>query len=193
MPLRWVLAALLAVAIAAPAASAATVPRKLFVIGDSLAFDNHLALQHRLPNWTIEKDFSFARMVKETVRDLRKRLQSPPPLARIIHVSSGTGDDPWDPVGFRRSIRQIMRAAGPRRCVIWANVYRHPIYNVVNQVLADEDAKRENLRVIDWNKMVIAHEGWLVDPIHVNEEGNRARAREIAKASRACRSWLSRP
>jgi len=59
-------------------------------------------------------------------------------------------------------------------------------------MLADEDARRENLRVVDWNTMVGAHENWLVDPIHVNDEGNRARAREIAKESRACRSWLGR-
>ena len=80
MPLRWAVAAALVVAVAAPVASAATVPRKLFVIGDSLAYDNRPFLRHALRQWSIEEDFSFARMAKDTARDLLKRKRARPPL-----------------------------------------------------------------------------------------------------------------
>jgi hypothetical protein len=40
--------------------------------------------------------------------------------------------------------------------------------------------------------MVEAHNDWLVDLVHVNDEGNRARAEAVAHDVRACR-WFMKP
>jgi hypothetical protein len=180
---------LLLIGAAAPAASAQP-SRQLFVIGDSLAYDNRSYLRDELPHWQIEEDFGFARTAADTARDLRlhAKTSSLPP---VIHVSSGTGDDPARPERFRRAIRRVMRIAGPHRCVVWANVWRlrleDPTFDVLNFVLGQEDVARANLRVIDWHGMVEGDTEWLVDLVHVNAEGNRARARAVANAARACR------
>jgi hypothetical protein len=185
---------LLLIGAAAPAASASVPPPHLFVIGDSLAYDNGPYLRHDLPRWKIEEDFGFARTTQDTAHDLRVRAREHPRLAPVIHVSSGTGDDPDHPERLRRSIRRVMRVAGEHRCVVWANIWRlrleEPTFDTLNWVLAEEDAARSNLRVIDWHAMVEAHPDWLVDPVHVNAEGNRARADTVAREARACRASL---
>jgi hypothetical protein len=182
---------------AAPAALAESrPPRHLMVIGDSLAADNRPYLQSELPGWDIRNDFSFARTAAETARDLRKddEEESLPP---VIHVSSGTGDDPSHVGRFRRAVRRVMRLAGPQRCVVWANVYRVkfdlPTFEAINLALAGEGLRWPNLRVVDWRDMVNTHRYWLVDFIHVNEEGNRARAAAVAHEVRVCRGLLTAP
>jgi hypothetical protein len=191
---RRALAVLLLIGAAAPAASAGVPPPHLFVIGDSLAYDNGPYLRHDLGQWKIEEDFGFARTTSDTAHDLRVRARQHPRLAPVIHVSSGTGDDPDHPERLRRSIRRVMRVAGEHRCVVWANIWRlrleEPTFDTLNRVLAEEDAARPNLRVIDWHAMVEAHQDWLVDLVHVNAEGNRARADAVAREARACRASL---
>jgi hypothetical protein len=90
-----------------------------------------------------------------------------------------------------------MRLAGPQRCVVWANVYRpkldQPTFDVINLVLAAEAARWPNLRVVDWYSMVTSHRDWLVDLIHVDAEGNRARAEAVAEEVHACRQLLTLP
>ncbi len=188
------LVAALAAADSAPAVTDASVPRGLYVIGDSLAFDSRVPLRHRLPRWEIEENFSFARDATETARDLRKRAADDVPLPPVIHVSTGTADDPSRPRRFRTAIRTVMRAAGKHRCAVWANIWRPSVgeltFTGLNKVLAKEEAGRKNLHVVDWYAMLEAHHGWLIDAIHVSDEGNRARARAVADEVRACRSQL---
>jgi hypothetical protein len=194
---RRALAVLLLMGAAAPAASAGVPPHRLFVIGDSLAYDNSRYLRQALPRWKIEEDFSFARSSQDTAHDLAVRARAHRRLAPVIHVSSGTGDDPAYPERLRRSIRRVMRVAGEHRCVVWANIWRlrleEPTFDTLNGVLAEEDAARANLRVIDWHAMVEAHLDWLVDLVHVNAEGNRARADAVTHEARACRASLQTP
>jgi hypothetical protein len=188
---KHAVAVLLLMGAAAPAASAELPPAHLYVIGDSLARYNSPYLHAQLPHWKIEENFSFARTAIRTARDLSLRARTGPALAPVIVVSAGAGDDPEHPERFRRAIRRVMRVAGPTRCVVWANVWRprfqDPTFDVLNLVLAEEDGARANLRVIDWHAMVEAHSDWLIDLIHVNEEGNVARADAIAREVRACR------
>jgi hypothetical protein len=194
--MRLALAVLVLLAATAPAALAQAPPPHLFVIGDSLAYDNRPYLQNELPNWRIQSDFGFARTASETAHDLRARDRREP-LPPIVHVSSGTGDDPSRAGRFRRAVRRVMRVAGPQRCVVWANVWRlklsEPTFDVINLVLAEEALARPNLRVVDWHSMIEAHGDWLVDLVHVNEEGNRARAAAVAREVRACRKELTAP
>jgi hypothetical protein len=179
---------------AAAPATAGAPPRHLFVIGDSLAYDNRPYLAHRLRHWKIDSDFSLARSANDTAHDLRV-LSKRAPLPPVIHVSSGTGDDPEHPGRFDRVVRRVLRVVGPHRCVVWANIWRlrleEPTFATLNFVLAAEDARQPNLRVFDWNSMVKANGDWLVDPVHVNAEGNRARAEAVAHEVRQCRRYLS--
>jgi lysophospholipase L1-like esterase len=106
-------------------------------------------------------------------------------------VSLGTNDDPNDVDGFRAAIRDVMEVAGPKRCVVWANIVRPPFehvsYRGYNRALARADERRDNLRVVNWVRMVRNHREWLSsDGVHVSAEGYRARARAVAKAVRAC-------
>jgi hypothetical protein len=193
---RIALAVALALLASAPAALAQAPPARLLVIGDSLAYDNRPYLQHELPRWRIEGNFGFARSAAETAHDLR-RLARRETLPPIIHVSSGTGDDPSRAKRFELAVRRVMRVAGPERCVVWANVWRlklsEPTFDVINLVLAHEALARSNLLVVDWHAMVDANNDWLVDLVHVNPAGNRARAAAVATDVRACRKLLSRP
>jgi hypothetical protein len=191
------LALLLLLGAAAPAASAQPPPRHLLVVGDSLAYYNSPYLREELRHWRIEEDVSFARTASEVADDLRVRARSGVPLPPVIHVSSGTGDDPSQPEGFRRAIRRVMRLAGPTRCVVWANVWRlrlvEPTFATLNLVLAQEDLTRPNLRVADWHALVETRLDWLIDLVHVNPEGNRARAQAVAREARICRWQLKAP
>jgi hypothetical protein len=188
---------LLAGAVEVPAAAAAPPPPQLFVLGDSLAHDSSPYLRNHLPGWEIEESFSFIHSALQRARDLRLRAESGVALPTVIHVSVGTGDDPAEPEAFRRAIRRVMRLAGRDRCVVWASIWRprvgKPSFAALNRVLLREDAARANLRVLDWHLMVEAHQDWLVDVIHVNRAGNRARARALAREVRACRRELESP
>ena len=162
--------------------------RRVLVNGDSLAFDSLPFIRRELPRWRVLDDVWFARRVSEGARVLRRYGRRLPP---VIHVSLGTGDDPAETAAFRRSLRAIMRVAGAGRCVVWANIWRPvpsgPGFNLVNAVLADEAARRPNLRVVDWAAMVAANTHWLTpDGIHVSAAGNRARARAVAREIRRC-------
>ena len=112
-------------------------------------------------------------------------------LPRVIHVSLGTNDDPRSLSGFRAAIREVMAVAGPRRCVVWANIVRPPVagagYSAYNRVLAEESRPRENLRVVDWARMVREHSYWLAgDGVHVSADGYRYRASRVARSVRRC-------
>jgi lysophospholipase L1-like esterase len=51
-----------------------------------------------------------------------------------------------------------------------------------------ESRPRENLRVVNWARMVHQHPEWLSgDGVHVNVDGYRARAKAIAQSVRRCR------
>jgi lysophospholipase L1-like esterase len=81
--------------------------------------------------------------------------------------------------------------AGRTRCVVWANVVRPPYrgvsYRGYNRLLADESSRRENLRVLNWVRMVRRHPEWLArDGVHVSAAGYRARAKAVARAVAQC-------
>ena len=183
---------------AAPGAASpsfATAGPRVLVNGDSLAFDSLPFLRRALPRFRLVEAVWFARRASEGAAVLRGYGRR---LPRLLHVSLGTADDPLEVDRFRASVRAIMRVAGQRRCVVWANIWRPvpsgPGFDGFNLVLADEDARRGNLRVVDWAGMVAAHTGWLKsDGVHVDDAGNRARARAVGRELRRCSSRLAAP
>jgi lysophospholipase L1-like esterase len=184
--MRRVLAVLVAGLALAPAASAAE--QSLLVNGDSLAKGTAPYIPPELPEWRVTQSTAVGRHASEG-DDVMRRYGSQ--LARVIHVSLGTNDNPGDVDGFRDSIADVMKAAGRDRCVVWANVVRPPYrgvsYRGYNRALADEASRRENLHVLNWVRMVRRHPEWLAkDGVHASPAGYRARAKAAARAVARC-------
>jgi hypothetical protein len=179
---------LLVAALAAPA-SAEALSRRLLVNGDSLAVGTAPYLPRELGRWKVTQSTAVSRHAFEGASVLRAYGRG---LPRVIHVSLGTNDDPRSLSAFRSAIRAVMAVAGPRRCVVWANVVRPPVagagYAGYNRVLAQESKPRKNLRVVNWARMVRENSYWLAgDGVHVSAEGYQVRARAVARSVRRCR------
>ena len=178
-----VLAATLAVA---PATQAAE--RSLLVDGDSLAEGTRPYLPRELPDWRVRQSTKVSRHAADGADVMRRYGRS---LARVIHVSLGTNDDPRQTGAFRAAVREVMEVAGSGRCVVWANIVRPPYagvsYRGYNRVLAAEDERRDNLLVLNWVRMVRRHPEWLArDRVHVSAAGYAARASAVARLVRRC-------
>jgi lysophospholipase L1-like esterase len=184
--MRRVLALLVAGLALAPAASAAE--QSLLVNGDSLAEGTRRYIPRELPEWRVTQSTAVGRHASEGDEVMRSYGSR---LPHVIHVSLGTNDAPGDVNGFRDSIADVMKVAGRARCVVWANVVRPPYrgvsYRGYNRVLADESDRRENLRVLNWVRMVRRHPEWLADDgVHASAAGYRGRAKAVARAVAQC-------
>jgi hypothetical protein len=186
--MRRISALVLIVLLAAPA-TAEALSRRLLVNGDSLAVGTKPYLPQELRRWKVTQSVSVSRHAFEGADVMRAYGRS---LPRVIHVSLGTNDDPNQVDGFRAAVREVMEVAGPQRCVVWTNIVRPPVagasYAGYNRALAVESRPRENLRVVNWARMVHANPHWLAsDGVHVNAEGYAARAKAVAESVRRCR------
>ena len=175
-------------ALAAAAAPAQAAERSLLVVGDSLAEGTRPYIPKELPGWRVRQSTKVSRHASEG-DDVMRRYGDR--LPRVIHASLGTNDDPGDVDGFRAAIGAVMKLAGADRCVVWANIVRPPYagtsYRGYNRALADEDARRDNLLVLNWKRMVHRHPEWLADDgVHVSADGYAARARATARLVRRC-------
>ncbi len=181
--------ALVAAGLALAPAGASAAERSLLVNGDSLAEGTRPYIPPALPGWRVRQSTSVSRHASEG-DDVMRRYGSQ--LPRVIHVSLGTNDDPGDVDGFRAAIADVMKVAGRNRCVVWANIVRPPYrgvsYRGYNHVLSVQARRRENLRVLNWVRMVREHPEWLAhDGVHVSAEGYQERAKAVARAVRRCR------
>ncbi len=163
---------------------------RVLVIGESLAVGTRPHLRRELHGWRVQHSVRISRNVPQGVEVLR-RVRRPP---GVVVMSVGTNDDPHLVTRFRQGVRQTLRIAGPKRCVVWPNIFRPPVggagYRPFNRILAGLD-RRRNLRVVNWVRMVRRNRHWLgEDNVHVTPTGYSARARAIARAVRACRSSL---
>jgi hypothetical protein len=189
----WCAIVALAVAAAAPLTAGApadsSMSRRLLVNGDSLAVGTAPYIPRELRRWRVTQSTAISRHAPEGASVLRAYGRG---LPRVIHVSLGTNDDPRNLSGFRAAIRAVMAAAGPRRCVVWANIVR-PAVGGGNSTggkkgVARESRPRENLRVVNWARMVRRNPHWLAgDGVHVSADGYQERARNIARSVRRCR------
>ena len=124
-------------------------------------------------------------------------------LPRVIHVSLGTNDDPRASAGFRAAIREVMAVAGaaPLRRLDEHRapaVPGHELRGLQPGARARSRAARENLRVVNWARLVRrAPASWLVDDgVHVTPTGYRAageggRPRRAALQMRAARLYVT--
>jgi len=170
-------------------AGAQALSRKLLVNGDSLAVGTRPYIPKDLSDWRVTQSATVSRHAYQGADVMRSYGKA---LPRVIHVSLGTNDDPNDVDGFHAAVRDVMRVAGSRRCVVWTNIRRPPAagasYAGYNRVLGREARRRDNLRVVNWVRMVRRHPEWLVgDGVHVNADGYKARAKAVARSVRRCR------
>jgi lysophospholipase L1-like esterase len=184
-----VLAALSPAAPAAGERASSSLSRTLFVNGDSLAVGTKPYLQAGLPGWRVRQSTAVSRHAYEGAAVMRAQGRR---LPRVIHVSLGTNDDPRNRSGFRAAIEEVMAVAGPRRCVVWANIVRPAVagasYDGYNRVLRREARRLRNLRMVDWARMVRENPDWLADDgVHVSADGYRARATAVARSVTRCR------
>lgn len=161
---------------------------RVFVNGDSLAVGTRPYIPPALRGWPVAQSTSISRHAPEGVGILRAKGRG---LAGVVVMSLGTNDDPHATDEFRSAIRATMRIAGSRRCVVWPNIVRPAVggktYAEYNAILARENRRWDNLRVVDWAEMVRENRGWMYsDGVHPNAEGYEARARAIARKVRAC-------
>jgi lysophospholipase L1-like esterase len=109
----------------------------------------------------------------------------------VLVVSLGTNDDPSEVSSFEASVESVLSAAGPSRCVIWANIVRPPYggvsYAGYNRVLTRLASAQPNLTLVDWAGIVRSDPGMLAsDGVHASPSGYEARAQAIAQAIQAC-------
>lgn len=173
---------------AAPGTTSRSASRTVYVDGDSLAVGTGWYLPAFLHGWTVRSTTAVSRHVSQGVAAIEAAGRS---LERVVVVDLGTNDDPSAVGRFRSSVREVVRAAGPSRCVIWATINRPPYdgvsYDGYNRALASLDAAYRSLHVFDWAAMARAHPGWFgPDGVHPTNAGYRARAAALARLIRSC-------
>jgi hypothetical protein len=162
--------------------------QQLLVQGDSLAVGTRPFLRRELSDWKIRHSVKVGRHTARGVAWLHAHAAS---LPDVIHVSLGTNDDPRRVSAFRESIRAVMDLVGPSRCVVWANIVRSPAhgksYSGYNRALAAESRPRDNMRVVNWARLVRDNPDWLAaDGVHATAAGYEGRARLVARSVRRC-------
>jgi len=75
--------------------------------------------------------------------------------------------------------------------VVWPNIVRPPVagasYAGYNRVLAQENRRHRNMRVVKWTRIVRDHSLSLsTDGVHPTADGYKVRARAIAREVRSC-------
>ncbi len=172
----------------APAgAGTAPSPGHLLVVGDSLAKATEGPLAQLLPDWQIETSAYTGRHSDDGVADITSRSNLP----GVIFVSLGTNDHPSATASFAGDVERVLDAAGPSRCVLWANIARPPYAGVsyagYNKVLERLSFARPNLTVVDWAGITQTQPGLLgSDGVHATSEGYAVRAQAIASAIASC-------
>jgi len=175
----------LATAVAAPAAQES---RTLLHYGDSLAVGTGLFLPAKLAGWHVSESFAISRHAEEGPAGLRSYGAA---LPHVLVVSLGTNDDPGAASRFARTVRDVVRIAGPRRCVIWSTIARPPYdgvsYDGYNSALRRIARARPSLRIFDWQALARDNPQWFgSDGVHPSAAGYRARATALARLVKTC-------
>ena len=170
-------------------AHAATVPKRVYVDGDSIAYGTDLFLAGYLRGWSISASVDVSRHTYQGVATI-EAMRRDGTLPFVVVVNLGTNDDPRAVRQFRSYVARVIRAAGSERCVIWATIVRPPYagtsYDGLNRVLAAAAAKWQSFHVFDWRPLARAHPAWFgSDGVHPSIPGYRVRAKLLASLIRA--------
>jgi lysophospholipase L1-like esterase len=167
------------------AASTPSAPRTILDLGDSLSVGTDPYLRKRLRGYRIERRYDVGLHAYDAAATIVSRSRAS--LPDVLVISAGTNDDPSIVSAFRRSIAEILDAAGDDRCVVWPTISRPSAagatYDGFNRALVQASRQHRNLVLVGWAQMVRRHRGWLSrDGVHVSVAGYRARAAAIAAA-----------
>ncbi|HYN67347.1 MAG TPA: hypothetical protein VES93_10700, partial [Ornithinibacter sp.] len=160
----------------------------VLALGDSLALSTYAWLADLLPDRYVSWDAVVGRSTQQA-RIALERAAAAGDVPPVILVSSGTNDP--DARTLEAEARRILEIAGPKRCVVWADVVRPDAYGdgmaAANDALARAWDGHPNVVPVSWTTIVEEHPDWLtVDGIHPREPGNVARAEAFADAVLAC-------
>jgi hypothetical protein len=171
--------------IPAPSGSA---PRKLVMIGDSLAVGTQAILPTLLPGWSVTTNAQTGRPLATGMQILAG---TPVSGRTALAFSLFTNDDPTHVSQLESAVRTSVQRAGPRGCAIWATIVRPPVggvsYAAANQRLNQLAGQLPTLRVVPWAAAIAAHPSWVGgDGVHATPEGYRQRAQMYAAAAKSC-------
>jgi hypothetical protein len=169
----------------APSASA---PRKLTMIGDSLAVGTQSILPTLLPGWNVTTNAQTGRPLATGMQILAGTQVSG---RTALAFSLFTNDDPTHVSQLDSAVRTSVQRAGPRGCAIWATIVRPPVngvsYAAANKRLNQLANPLPTLRVVPWAAAIAAHPSWVGgDGVHATSTGYRQRAQMYADAARSC-------
>ncbi len=181
-------AGLVACALLPSAASARLVAvnpsSQVLVVGDSLAVGLRPYLAQQLGT-DVAWDAKSGRTTPQGLVALRAALKVVEPTTVVVSLGTNDGSDP---ARFQSRIDRVLTAIGPKRCVVWANIYRPARkgpYAALNTVLSAEAARVSRLHLVDWLSAVKGRDVTLPDGLHPNTTGFEYRSRLIADAVRA--------
>lgn len=182
-----VVAAALIGVVPATVADAGLQARSMLHYGDSLAVGTGIYLPEYLRGWSLIQSSDVSRHADSAPAGIAAYGAS---LPRVVVISLGANDSPADVAGFSRTVREVVRVAGPTRCVVWASIVRPPYngisYAGMNAALRRLDARFRNLVVFDWARLATRNPHWFgSDGVHPTAHGYRARAAAIARLVRA--------
>ena len=166
--------------------SSAPPPRNsVSLVGDSLNVGVEPYLQSALPGWTMHTDDEIGRPTAIGLEHLHAEQST---LAPYVVISLGTNDAQSAVAAFEHAVDEALALAGSHRCVVWLTVHRDgDAYEPFNAALRDLAARDENLRVVEWGRMVEQHPSYLApDGIHGSPDGYAARTKAIVAAMRSC-------
>jgi lysophospholipase L1-like esterase len=170
------------------AGSGRSAARTVYVDGDSLAVGTSWYLSRFLPGWVLRQTVGVSRHAHEGASAVRARGSA---LERVLVIDLGTNDDPSAVSRFAAYVREIVRVAGPSRCVIWPTVNRPPYngvsYEGYNHALRQLDRRSATLHVFDWASIARANPQWFgSDGVHPSGAGYRVRASALARMISSC-------
>ena len=143
----------------------------VLLLGDSLAVGISYDLQTSWSARVISMDAEVGRSTPTQAAILAPYAASSPP---VWVVSLGTNDSPDT---FPAAARQIVRLAGPRRCLVWFDVHRPSTQDAINAELHQLADRHRNVHLLDWSSLAAANPQWFgSDGIHPTTDGYTQRA-----------------
>lgn len=165
-----------------------SLPRRLHVVGDSLAVGTRAPLKANLPGWRVTTDAAEDR----TLAAGMARPLPGGPRPSVIAYSLFTNDGPRGTAALESAVRESLTRVPAGGCVIWATIVRPPVggagYANANTLLRSLAASSGGRMIVaEWSRAISAQPGWLADDgVHGTSAGYVGRASLYADAAREC-------
>lgn len=143
----------------------------MLLLGDSLALGIGDPVAADSPQRAVTVEAEVGRSTSTSAYLLADHVDATGP---VWVVSLGTNDSPEE---FPAAAREVLRLAGPDRCVLWFDIHRPERQGAINATLSRLALRTPNLHLLGWAAMADAHPEWFSwDGIHPNSAGAAARA-----------------